>query len=764
MEPLGAVAAVLQLTGVVMQGLKTVNDVYQGFKNQDQTLKELYEEIQQMRLHLISFENIVLKASNSGVPLPDGMSLDDVRATLSNAKKTLQILRYIFDYIKNTAERGGGRIKARLRVGLAWEKSAPTIEHLRKRMSTFATMMQTPTILLGIELNEYRMNSYKDQGEVLTDHVLNLEDRIDELRRDAEDIQIRPNDFNLPWVDGQQAMTTMQDSKELACLAGKVLSSATTVGKSLDSEPELNSRKQNRDTRYQDHDGHQGSPNSNSHSSSVYNSVLKATATMSLIGVPLSSRQKDNIFNWRDNVIAEESDAGNPSVLNSGSTKGHRQILTAQPSGPCNEPNTVSEAAAHLITLDLEDLCSRVAVVFMKRMGNNKALQWIRDMRQQLLQSGHLDIAKSSANKDARLVLQAIFRTNPESTNKPNSNPFVSSPSLMDVRFNEGKKLYERGNLITAAPLLILFARDQRSRNEISGAYKGISHACRPETDRSLLCGKLLCQMDPFSYYGPRSLVCSRCKGKSAWPYLPMLFAHLALHKYSRGAIRLPRGFQHHAELAISECYSVLGHLAEDKLGTLAVASAVMQFMRERNATFCINNAPLGLDMTWAGSLPYFMSQQELMLDLAKTCPKRSADVGEKLLKQHYRRIDFFHELDDRTDPPALYERIHEMLIKNGGKLWRRQEDLPRNNTQTRFPVLELLVTSTPRLQWGVFGAADEIEYLMERILSEDSSFGWDLDELSCLIRMAILAGNPMAVSILIWSQRESNTGPIFTF
>lgn len=150
MEPLGAVAAVLQLTGVVMQGLKTVNDVYQGFKNQDQILKELYDEIQQMRLHLISFENIVLKASNSGVPLPDGMSLDDVKATLNNAKRTLQILRYIFDYIKNTADRGGGRIKARIRVGLAWKQSAATIEHLRKRMSTFATMMQTPTILLGM--------------------------------------------------------------------------------------------------------------------------------------------------------------------------------------------------------------------------------------------------------------------------------------------------------------------------------------------------------------------------------------------------------------------------------------------------------------------------------------------------------------------------------------------------------------------------------------------------------------------------------------
>lgn len=218
----------------------------------------------------------------------------------------------------------------------------------------------------------------------------------------------------------------------------------------------------------------------------------------------------------------------------------------------------------------------------------------------------------------------------------------------------------------------------------------------------------------------------------------------------------MPRGFQYYAELAISECYSVLGHLAEDTLGTLAVVSAVMQFIRERNAAFCINNAPLGLDMTWAGSLPYFISQQELMLDLAKTCPEKSAHVGEKLLKQRYRRIDFFHELDDRKNPPALYERIHEILIKNGGKLWRRQEDPPRNNTQTRFPVLELLVTSTPRLQWGVFGAADEIEYLIERILSEDSSFGWDLNELSYLIRMAILAGNPTAVSILIWSQRES--------
>ncbi|RKK38870.1 hypothetical protein BFJ67_g11711 [Fusarium oxysporum f. sp. cepae] len=614
-------------------------------------------------------------------------------------------------------------------------------------------MMQTPTILLGIELNEYRMNSYEDQGEVLTDHVLNLKDRIDELRRDAKDIQKRPNDFNLPWIDEQQAMATMQDSKELACLADKVLLSATTVGESLNSEPEINSWKQKPETRYQDHNGLQGSRNSNSNSLSVYNSVLKATATISLIGVPLSSRQKDNISNWRDNVIAEESNAGSSFALNSGSTKGPRQISTAQPPGACYKPNTVSEAAAHLIALDLEDLRSRVAGVFMKRMGNGKALQWTRDMKQQLLQKSHLETAKSSANKDARLVLQAIFRTNAEFSSKANSNPFVSSPSLMDVRFNEGKKLYERGNLVTAAPLLILFASDQRSRNEISGAYNGTSHVCRPEADRSLLCGKLLCQMDPFSYYGPRSLVCSRCKGKSAWPYLPMLFAHLALHKYSRGAIRLPRGFQYYAELAISECYSVLGHLAEDTLGTLAVASAVMQFIRERNAAFCINNAPLGLDMAWAGSLPYFISQQELMLDLAKTCPEKAAHVGEKLLEQRYRRIDFFHELDDRKDPPALYERIHEMLIKNGGKLWRRQEDPPRNNTQTRFPVLELLVTSTPRLQWGVFGAADEIEYLIERILSEDSSFGWDLNELSYLIRMAILAGNPMA-----------NTGPIFTF
>ncbi|KAF5626207.1 hypothetical protein F52700_8924 [Fusarium sp. NRRL 52700] len=373
-------------------------------------------------------------------------------------------------------------------------------------------------------------------------------------------------------------------------------------------------------------------------------------------------------------------------------------MATQQP-GPCHESDTVSNAAANLIAMDFEDLCSRVAGVFMERMDKAKRIQWTRHMKQQLLQNCRQETTKRFVKEDPRLVLQAMFRTDLDFGNEAASNPFLSSPSLMNARFNEGKKFYESGNLVTAAPLLIIYASDQRRRYERSGGYKGKSHVCRPEMDRSLLCGKLLCQIDPFSYYGPRSLVCSRCQGKSAWPYLPMLFAHLALHKHSRGEVRLPRGFQEYAGRVISEFYSVFGDLAENKLGTLAVASAVMQLIRESNADFPVNRLTLGFDMTWAGSLPYFKSQQELILDRSKTSAEESADIGKKLLEKRYRRIDVFQELDDRKISPAVYERIRQMLLKNGGKLWGQEAGPARSNTQTRFPVLELLVTSTPRLE-----------------------------------------------------------------
>ncbi|KAK7432968.1 hypothetical protein QQZ08_000439 [Neonectria magnoliae] len=76
-----------------------------------------------------------------------------------------------------------------------------------------------------------------------------------------------------------------------------------------------------------------------------------------------------------------------------------------------------------------------------------------------------------------------------------------------------------------------------------------------------------------------------------------------------------------------------MGHMVEDSFGTLAVALAVMQMMQQRDASFEIKNVPLGIDMTWKGSLPYFKFQQTSMLVLAKTDPEESADLGMELLQ-----------------------------------------------------------------------------------------------------------------------------------
>ncbi|RTE80722.1 hypothetical protein BHE90_004768 [Fusarium euwallaceae] len=754
MEVLGAVAGTLQLIQALSKGLDEVRKVYHEIKHQDETLKEFDADIKQMEMTLSAFEVVVRTASNSKVQIPDGLDLEEIKDALENGKRTFLSLAKIFDYIKKKSRHDGGQIQGQVRVHRAWRKTAPTISHLRARMSTFTLMMQTPVILLKIEISQCKANSASHQVNTLTDHILDLKDSIDRLRHHASDAQQRQGNPDPASLSRQSVKDTINDSNELVNLATSILETATTVGASIQTRIGVSTGKRARALRHS-----RTKRTSNQASlSNVYNPALAVQATLSLVGVPLSTGERESISTWRDNVITNQGGDAGSSDLGPRTTEARAPNLFPQQPHVYQEPDPILDAAMHLISPHFEDICSSVAEIFKSHLGNNRALPWMNTTRQDLLKAGNFQLPRTSKIQDVWLFLDAMFRTNLSQSlgDGTRSNPFVSSPSLMEARFLMGRTSYQRGNLVTAAPLLIIFASNEKARIQSSGALDGPSHVCRPETERSLLCGKLLCQLDPFSFYGPKSLFCSKCEGKSAWPYLPMVFARLALYKYSRGAMELPDHFDHFAKLFVLDCFSVMGHMVEDNFGTLAVASAVIEMMQQTDVPFEINKVPMRVYMTWEGSLPYFQSQQTKMLVLAETDPEASAKLGLNLLRRHYRRIDYSQEIDDRRDPPALYQRIRGMLVESGGKLWA-QATSRQNGTHTRFPVLELLVTSTPRLQWGVFGAAEEIRYLLGLMKTEDPSFGWCLDELSYLIRAAIVAGNPMAVAILMHSQIKSD-------
>lgn len=355
----------------------------------------------------------------------------------------------------------------------------------------------------------------------LTDHILHLKDSIDQLRHRASDTQQGQGDPDTTGLTGQSVKDTINDSNELANLASSILETATTVGASIKSR--IGVKTGNR-TRAPRHSRAKRTLNQASQSN-VYNPILALEASMSLIGVPLSTGERENISNWRDNVVTNQGGDAGSSHPGSESSRNSKQIVAPPSSASGNqsrpetrdpslfpsmfpqlplayhEPDLILDAAMHLISPHFEDICSSVADMFKCRIRDDRALPWMNKRRQQLLKAGNFKMPRTSQTGDVWLFLDAIFRTNLSQrfSDGVRSNPFISSPSLMEARFLMGRTGYQRGNLVTAAPLLIIFANNERIRIQSSGAFEGPSHVCRPETERGLLCGKLLCQLDPFS-------------------------------------------------------------------------------------------------------------------------------------------------------------------------------------------------------------------------------------------------------------------------
>ncbi|CVL13853.1 uncharacterized protein FPRN_15230 [Fusarium proliferatum] len=780
MDVVGGAAAVLQLFGLLMKGLDKVIQVYRAVKNQPQALQEFEDELRLLRINLISVEKLLQEAEKAKVQFSIGLDPEDIRRALNSAENAFLGLRDIFNVIKNKSDRGDHPLS----IQKTWEKSASTIAHLRSRMSTFAMFTQSPLIQLHLKLAERKKTSFSEQFGLVESFVIDFKDSIRDLeghvlkeRNETED------EIPIGWTI-QRIRDTDRDSRQLLIFSREVLRYTTeTASESLRTRNRKFKRKRNQDSHCQGLGGTYGSMSVISHSS-VYNSVSQAQATMSRLGVPMSNRERQDISDWRDHVIANESKTRGTSHLEGGSQDHSGEIASVSPSQkkqqeviqktsdsisaslvePLDvycEQNTIIKAAAHLISPDFEDMYIRIAQIFKNRMGHDKTVQWAKETKQQLLHGTNTREFKALRVRDSWELFEAIFGTKTDYSVKATLNPFISSPLINEVRFKEGKKLYQRGNLVTATPLLILHASNERQRGEMSGIYQRKTHVCRPEAEKSLLCGKLLCQLDPFSRHAPNSLYCANCEDKSvwpsSWPWLPQFFAFLSLDKYLGTTTKLDNDFYSSAKSAVLQFASVMDRMAEDTIGTMAVASAVMQFLvRKGKADFDTNSFPLGLHLTWKGTIPYFKSQQNLMLALAKSSSEEAAEVGIKLLQKNYRRISFSQEIKDRQDPPVLIHRIRSMLVKNGGKLWG-SGDSRYSDSPIRYPVIELLVTCTPRLQWGVFGAADEIYYLLKRIRKEDPLFGWSLEELCYLVRQAIIAGNPMAVAILMRTQKASH-------
>ncbi|KAM5526484.1 hypothetical protein FOXYSP1_21127 [Fusarium oxysporum f. sp. phaseoli] len=777
MEVIGGVAAVLQFIGLLTKGLDKVMKVYRAVKNQPQALQDFKDELELFRMNLISVDEMLQQAEKEKVQFSIGLGPEDIRRALNSAENAFLDLRDIFDHIKNKSDRGDNPQT----IQIIWEKSASTIKHLRARLSTFAMFTASPIVQLHMKLAEQKKTSFDPVERFainFNDSILELEGHVPKKRNEAED------KIPVGWTS-QKMRDTDRDSRRLITVSREVLRFTTeTASESLRTRKITCERKRNRDSNCQSLGGTYGRTSVISHSS-VCNSMSQAQATMSRLGIPFSNRERQDISNWRDHVAANVSQTRGTSHWKSGSQghieqiaslspssqKKHRQVMkktsgsgsasTAEPLKVHCEQNTITKAAMHLISPDFENMYMLIAQTFKNRMGHNSTVQWAKETKQQLLHGTNTREYKALKERDIWELFKAIFRTETDSSVKATLNPFISSPLLDEVRFNEGKKLYQRGNLVTAAPLLILYASNERQRGEMSGVYQRKTHICRPETQKSLLCGKLLCQLDPFSRHGPKSLHCSSCGDESlwpsSWPWLPQFFAFLSLEKYLCTTTKLDDDFYSSAKSAVLQFASVMDRMAEDTIGTMAVASAVMYFLaRKGQADFDTNSIPLGLHLTWKGTLPYFKSQQNLMLVLAKSSSEKAAKVGIELLDKCYRRISFTQEIKDRQDPPVLYDRIRTMLIKNSGKLWG-SEDSRYSDSPTRYPVIELLVTCTPRLQWGVFGAADEISYLLKNIRRENRLFGWSLEELCYLLRQAIIAGNPMAVAILMRTQKKSH-------
>ncbi|KAF5582652.1 hypothetical protein FPCIR_9403 [Fusarium pseudocircinatum] len=707
MEVVGGVAAVLQFFGLLMKGLDKVAKVYRAAKNQPQALQEFKDDLELFRTNLISVDEALQKAERAKVQFSIGLGPEDLRGALNSAENAFLDLKDIFDDIKKKSDRGDRPST----IQMTWEKSASTIKHLRARMLTFAMFTQSPIIQLQMKLAEQKKTSFDPVESFVinfNDSIHNLERHVLKERNETED------EIPVGWTR-QKMRDTNRDSSRLIAVSREVLRYTTeTASESLRTRKGTCKRKQNRDSYCKTFGGTYGRMSVLSHSS-VRNSMSQAQATMSRLGIPLSKRERQDISDWQDHVIANESQTRGTSHWMSGSQdqleqvaslspssqRKHREVIkkasdsiSASPVDPLKvhcEQNTIIKAAMYVISPDFEDMYMGIAQTFKDRMGHNSTVQWARETKQQLLHGTNTRESKALRERDIWELFEAIFRTEADSSVKATLNPFISSPLLNEVRFNEGKKLYQHGNLVTAAPLLILYASNERQRGEMSGIYQRKTHVCRPETQKSLLCGKLLCQLDPFSRHAPKSLHCSSCGDKSvwpsSWPWLPHFFAFLSLKKYLCTTTKLDDDFYSSAKSAVLQFASVMDRMAEDTMGTMAVASAVMHFLaREGKADFDTNSIPLGLHLTWRGTLPYFRSQQNLMLVLAKSSSEKAANVGIELLDKHYRRISFTQEIKDRQDPPVLYDRIRSMLGKNSGKLWG-SEDFRYSDSPIRYPL-----------------------------------------------------------------------------
>ncbi|KAJ3456605.1 hypothetical protein MRS44_016628 [Fusarium solani] len=480
MEVLGAVAGTLQLIQALMKGLDEVNKVHHEIKHQDQTLKDFDADLEQMEMTLIAFEGVVRTASNS-------KSMEK-ECSYDQASPGANVDIHVDD--ANTGN---------------------SIENAK----------QTSGANRSSEISQRKANSVSHQVNNLTDHILHLKDSIDQLRHRASDTQQGQGDPDTTGLTGQSVKDTINDSNELANLASSILETATTVGASIKSR--IGVKTGNR-TRAPRHSRAKRTLNQASQSN-VYNPILALEASMSLIGVPLSTGERENISNWRDNVVTNQGGDAGSSHPGSESSRNSKQIVAPPSSASGNqsrpetrdpslfpsmfpqlplayhEPDLILDAAMHLISPHFEDICSSVADMFKCRIRDDRALPWMNKRRQQLLKAGNFKMPRTSQTGDVWLFLDAIFRTNLSQrfSDGVRSNPFISSPSLMEARFLMGRTGYQRGNLVTAAPLLIIFANNERIRIQSSGAFEGPSHVCRPETERGLLCGKLLCQLDPFS-------------------------------------------------------------------------------------------------------------------------------------------------------------------------------------------------------------------------------------------------------------------------
>ncbi|KAH7008402.1 hypothetical protein EDB80DRAFT_716481 [Ilyonectria destructans] len=783
MEGFGAAAGLLQVLEYLMRLSSEVRSVYKEIKYIKQTTDDFDNDTRLMGITLAAINSELQTARSSNSGLPDWLNMKELQIAFDNANRTLLSLKEILVDIKEQNKLRQAGPVAQIQMYRDWKTYAPKINHHQSRIAVFVKMMKIPMMFLNMHnttnVAHSMVQDHQAQLTLLRTDIAGLKNSIDNLRSHALMVCDDTKKMSEAALRGQSVEVAVHDAEEQVEVASKILQSATTAEATIASGTTVGSR-----TIYQRHRNSDESEATQAPRPTVYNAAIEIEASISLIGLPLSDRERNKITSWRDSVIKDPSSRPDskeiPSLIAEIAQHRSQTTSTFKSSSAklaLSEPETLHlldetsetkfglEMGMGLTPSDLKEISSAAVEKIRSKGKDSVVLKKMRKLRCQVLQVRQVDdhdIPTISKAEHAYEFLDAIFQTNtsPPTDDSRKLKRFDLSPSLMEARYILAKIFYHKGNLVSAAPLLIIFAKSEMIRILSLGDQKMSrnppQHTCRPETERMLLCGKLLCQLDPFSFRGPRSFVCLECRGKCAWPYLPMVFAYLALHKFSHGAMKLPKDFTTYARVAVSGFFSVVDTMVEDMFGTLAVACAVQKMMKDRDKSFHVESVPMGIDMDWKGSITYFVSQQSLMASLARTNPEESANLGIELLSKSYRRINADQEIRDGTTEPELYQCIRRMLVKNGGKLWM-QTTCQTTCTHSPFPVLEYMATCTPVLQCGVFGAAEEIEYLLDSNISENPSFNWTPKELTHLIRIAINAGNPMAVAVLIRSQIQSH-------